>query len=55
MKEDKKFDEVEQCLILIEQWKTDHKEPVPEKLLDLLEQALEVSLKKQCQKKYLLI
>jgi hypothetical protein len=50
MSENKEFDEVELWLNFIEQWKSTRQEPVPEKLLDLLDEALEKSLLKHNQK-----
>lgn len=46
----KEFDEVEHWLKFIEKWKSTRQEPVPEKLLDLLDEALEKSLVKYHQK-----
>ena len=42
----KEFDEVEHWLKFIEKWKSTRQEPVPEKLLELLDEALEKSLLK---------
>ncbi len=52
MTHDKNFKELAQCLNGVKEWKLKNSEPVPERLLEQLENALEKSLENYCKNKH---